>query len=53
MKEIFYQEYTYESLIDLEEDISTCLNQSNVPKDENGFLNGTFRVIIKWSDDEN
>lgn len=50
---IFDKHYSAESLIDLEEHLADALsdNVADIPSDEYGFLQGTFRVTITWSNE--
>jgi len=50
---IFDKHYSDESLIDLEGHIADALsdNIAGIPRDEYGFLTGTFRVTINWSEE--
>ena len=50
---IFDKHYSDESLIDLERHITDALsdNVAEIPRDEYGFLQGTFRVTITWSEE--
>lgn len=50
---VLAKEYSIESIIDLERDISEMLNDTDdVTTDENGLCNGTFIVTIEWKADE-
>lgn len=51
---IFEKEYSDESLIDLAEDISDAVFDGDlfIPKDEDGFRQGTFTVRVIWEDEE-
>lgn len=51
---LFQKEYDGESIVDLERDISECLEGSfnalayAIPVDEHGFHKGNFKVIVEW-----
>ena len=46
--------YVAESLNDLEDHVYSAINENfEYPKDENGFIKGTFTITIQWNDDEN
>jgi len=47
---IFDKHYTDEDLIDLEHHIWNMLNDNiaEIPVNEHGFREGTFRVTIEW-----
>ena len=49
---IFERIYDGENIIDFEQDIWECLQDSPVPTDECGFQKGIFRIIIDWEEDE-
>ena len=49
---IFERIYDGENIIDFEQDIWECLQDSPVPIDERGFQKGIFRIIIDWEEDE-
>lgn len=51
---IFDRHYSEESLIDLDEDIRWALEKdlAEIPQDEHGFRQGTFRVTITWSNED-
>jgi hypothetical protein len=51
LNEIFDEKYFSESLQDLQEDIFNHLESTNIPKDTHGLFKGEFRVIIKWSEE--
>lgn len=50
---IFDKHYSDESIVDLEGHIADALsdNVGEIPRDEYGFLRGTFRVTIDWIDE--
>ena len=50
---IFDKHYTSESLTDLEQHIWDVLNDNiaELPTDENGFTQGSFRVTINWTEE--
>ena len=49
---LFEKEYSSESLVDLAEDVDWALNHDcEIPVDEHGFMEGTFKVIIEWEND--
>jgi len=43
---IFERKYDSEDVIDLSEHIENLMNR--FPKDENGFINGSFNVIVEY-----
>lgn len=51
---IFKKSYDAESLCDIERDMSECfdptynIDVADIPKDEYGFDEGTFEVIVTW-----
>lgn len=57
-KVIYSKEYDYESLYDLQRDLCEAIDETfnptmkDLPADEHGFILGTFKVTIEWSDDE-
>lgn len=54
---LFEKEYSAESLVDLQEDVFEAFNPKynnlvdQILVDENGFMEGTFRVTIEWMDE--
>lgn len=42
------KEYSGESIIDLEGDAYSIINDESIPMDEDGFHTGTFKVTIEW-----
>ena len=54
MKTLFEKDYDYESLYDLSRDLAEASDETfnpvmaELPKDENGFIEGTFTVKIEW-----
>lgn len=57
MIEVFKKEYSGESIVDLERDISEALDTTfnpgidRIPVDDYGFPKGTFTVAIVWSEE--
>lgn len=55
---IFKKEYDGESIVDLERDISECLDGNfnaiayAIPVDEHGIHKGTFKVTVEWDGKE-
>ncbi len=53
---IFKKAYDDESLYDLERDISEAISEEynpkmgDIPKDEDGWMKGTFKVTIEWEE---
>lgn len=56
--EIFSSTYSGEGIIDLEQDISECLNSvynpklAEIPADDYGLMGGSFHVSVVWRADE-
>lgn len=56
--EIFKEDYDYESLYDLSEQIEEALDETTnkvmkkLPKDKHQYILGTFHVNITWTDDK-
>lgn len=51
---VFEKEYSDEGMIDLPEDIGDVGGFQNIhliPKDEYGFMSGTFKVTVTWDPD--
>ncbi len=54
---IFEKTYDDESTYDLPEDVGECFDQNynpsikSIPKNEDGFMRGTFKVTIEWIDE--
>lgn len=52
---VFEQEYSGESIVDLSRDIDECFSEryntvmEQIPSDEYGFHQGTFKVTVEWS----
>jgi hypothetical protein len=52
---IFEKEYDGESIVDLDRDVSECLQEdfnqimTKIPTDEHGFQLGTFKVTVEWT----
>lgn len=50
--------YSYESLYDLDRDINYATDEvygpimKDLPRDEHGYIEGTFKVTIEWSNNE-
>lgn len=51
---LLHKQYSEESLIDLEGHIWEMVDSSHsmLPKDEYGFIRGTFNVIVVWTPEE-
>lgn len=55
---IFRKEYSDESLYDLGQDVEEAINPeyndliTKIPKDEHGFMKGSFQVTIEWVQDD-
>lgn len=49
---ILEKEYDAETIVDLDEDFHWALNESNLPKCEDGITTGHFEVKINWVPDE-
>lgn len=45
------QEYDSESIIDIERDVYEAVNYAELPTDEHGFVIGTFKVKLEWSEE--
>ena len=51
---IFKKDYDGESVVDMDRDISECLDGNfnaiayTIPKDEHGFHVGNFKVTVEW-----
>lgn len=58
MKTLFDKNYCYESLYDLDRDISEAFEEifnpviAELPKDEHGFIKGSFEVTVIWKDED-
>lgn len=57
-KTLFEKDYDYESLYDLNRDLAEANDEefnpvmADLPKDEFGFIKGTFTVKIEWKDED-
>lgn len=49
MTELINKEYDGESCIDMERDIMEALEDQDVPTDEHGFADGTYRLVLTFT----
>jgi hypothetical protein len=49
-KLLLSKEYDGGSIVDIEEDITEAINESDIPVDSYGFARGTFRVVLTFEE---
>lgn len=52
VKKLLDREYDDNSVVDVERDVFEAINDSDLPVDNHGFTQGTYRVVITWTSDE-
>jgi len=48
-KTLLSKVYDGESIVDIERDVNDAIENTDVPADENGFADGTYRVVITFT----
>lgn len=50
IKHVMDREYDFDSLGDVEEDVSWYIGETQVAKDEHGVFKGSFRITITYEE---